>query len=166
MSQGSARIDSPEVIRHFRGRYVAFDDICRNTIMSVDASIKRTSEWLKGERQVQLKQELRRCENAVNLAQNEYNRARFTASGKASQATIDAKKELDRQKRRKEEVEGMLERTKKWAVLFDAEVEKSLASVKAFSILLEGTTPRALARLDTMVEKLEAYFGHIPPGKV
>lgn len=165
MSQGSARIDSPEVIRHFRGRYVAFDNTCRNTMMAVDATIKRTSEWLKGERQVQLKQEMRRSENAVNLAQNEYNRTRFTAAGKASQATIDAKKALDREKRKKEEVESMLERTKKWAVLFDAEVEKSLASLKSFSILLEGTTPRALSRLDVMMEKLEEYFGHIPPGK-
>jgi hypothetical protein len=165
MSQGSARIESPEIIRTLRGRFVAFNDVCRNTLMAVDASIKRTSEWLKGERQVQLKLELRRCENAVNLAQNEYNRVKFTNAGKASQAEIDAKKALDRQKRKKEETAEMLERTKKWAVLFDAEVEKSNASVKSFGILLDGTTPRALARLDTMIEKLEEYFGHIPPGK-
>ncbi|KAF0245863.1 MAG: hypothetical protein FD180_1222 [Planctomycetota bacterium] len=165
MSQGSARIESPEIIRNLRGRFVAFNDICRNTLMAVDASIKRTSEWLKGERQVQLKLELRKCENAVNLAQNEYNRVKFTNAGKASQAEIDAKKALDRQKRKKEETESMLERTKKWATLFDAEIEKSHASVRAFSIQLDGTTPRALSRLDTMIEKLEEYFGHIPPGK-
>jgi hypothetical protein len=165
MSQGSARIESPEIIRALRGRFVAFNDTCRNTLMAVDASIKRTSEWLKGERQVQLKLELRKCENAVNLAQNEYNRVKFTNAGKASQAEIDAKKALEKQKRKKEETEAMLERTKKWSVLFDAEVEKSNASVKSFGILLDGTTPAALARLDTMIEKLEEYFGHIPPGK-
>lgn len=165
MSRGSARIESPDVIRHFRGRVVAFDDTCRNTLMSIDAAIKRTSEWLKGERQVQLKQELRRCENAVNLAQNEYNRARFTAAGKASQATIDAKKVLDREKRKKDETEAKLEATRRWAVLFDAEVEKSLAGLKAFSIMLEEKTPKALSRLDTMVEKLEEYLGRGPQEK-
>ncbi len=166
MSQGSARIDSPDIIRHFRGRFVAFDDTCRNTLMGVDAAIKRTSEWLKGERQTQLKQELRKCENAVNLAQNEYNRVKFTAAGKASQATIDAKKVLDREKRRKEETEAKLEATRRWAVLFTAEVEKSLASLKSFSVMMDALTPKALARLDLMVEKLEEYLGTHKPGEV
>lgn len=158
MAQGSARVDSPDVIRHFRGRYVAFDDACRNTIMAVDAAIKRTSEWLKGEQQVHWKKELRRLENAVNIAQNEYNRQRFTSAGKPSQGVIDAKKALDKVKRQKEETEGKLEATKKWSVRLDAEVEKSLAAVKSFSIQLEASTPRALARLDQMIEALEAYF--------
>ncbi|MBI2921025.1 MAG: hypothetical protein HYY18_08080 [Planctomycetes bacterium] len=163
MAHGSARIESPEILRQFRGAFSVFESSCRNALMGVDASIKRTGEWLKGEQQVRLKQDLRRHENAVNLAQNEYNRVKMSAAGAASNAVIDAKKLLDRAKRHKEEAHERLERAKKWSVTFAAEVEKLLAVVRSFEILLDDTTPRALSRLDRMVESLEEYLRTAPP---
>lgn len=158
MSQGSARIDDPDVIRQFRIRLAAFDDACRNALLGVDAGVKRTSEWLKGEQQHHWKKELRSAENAVNIATGDFNRARLSSTGAASNAVLDAKKVLDKAKRRKENAETKLDATKRWAVRLTADLEKPLTAVRSFEILLDESTPKALSRLDRMVEKLEDYL--------
>jgi hypothetical protein len=165
MSQGSARISSPDILRQFRGRFVAFDESCRKAIMAMNSSLKRTSEWLKGEQQLFWKKELRRMENEVNLLQNEYNRQNFSAGGKATNALVDAKKALEKAKRRMEEVGARMEATKKWATKLDAETEKLVATVRGFEVLLEESTPKGLARLDRMVESLEEYLKLTPKEK-
>jgi len=158
MSHGSARIDSPDTIRNFRVQFVEFETSARNALMAVNASVRRVSEWLKGEQQLYWKKELRNRENAVNLAQSDYNRAKLTAAGKTSNAEVDAKKVLDKAKRRKDEAEGKLEATKRWAVRIGTEMEKLVGAVRSFEVLLDETSPRALSRLDIMVEKLEEYL--------
>ncbi|MCE9581311.1 MAG: hypothetical protein K8T20_02220 [Planctomycetes bacterium] len=163
MSHGPARIQSPDILRIFRGRLVVYDDATRNALMGVDATLKRTAEWLKGEQQLHWKKELRRHENAVNLAQNEYNRVKMSASGSASNAVLDAKKVLDKAKRLKEEAEKKLDATKRWATRFAADTEKLVAAVRSFEVLLDETTPKALSRLDRMVENLEEYLRTSPP---
>jgi chromosome segregation ATPase len=157
-----ARIQSPDVIRQFRGRFVAFDESCRKATMGTDAALKKTAEWLKGEQQLAWKREVRKLENEVNLAQNEYNRQRFTAGGKATNALVDAKKALDKVRRRKEEAEARLEATKRWAVRLEAETEKLVATVRGFEVMLEELVPKGLSRLDRMVESLEEYLKTAP----
>ncbi len=51
---------------------------------------------------------------------------------------------------------------KKWTALLDQQVNKMTVPCNALVILLDQRTPRAMARIDQMLESLEEYFRQAP----
>lgn len=158
MSQGSARIDSPEVIREFRKRFVTFDQAARQSLQGVDSDLKSTLSWLGTEQRMHWKQQVRKREEAVNLALRELNQCRMGTSYGKKSSCIDEQKALEKARRLKEEAERKIEVVTRWTHLLQQKAGKLRGPCIALSILLDGLTPRALARLDRMLDNLEEYF--------
>lgn len=154
----SARIDSPEIVRTFRGRFAAFENLCRNALRGVEAEVKRTGEWLRGEQLNFWQKELRKRHDQVDVANGHYQRMKLGSNGQMTTQMIDAKKALDKARRRHEEAERKLALTKGWAGRLETELEKQMAMVKSFAILLDELGPNGLARLDQMAEALDRYL--------
>jgi hypothetical protein len=154
MSPKSARIDSPDVIKRFRNDFILFDSACQQAVEGVRADVTRTIGWLKGEQLSYWKQQIRKRDELVLRAKAAYQRVRFASNASG----LDEKRALQKAIRRKEEAEEKLKRVKKWAQVIERKSGPMLGPVLRLSNELADMTPRAVVRLDRMVDSLDAYF--------
>lgn len=164
MAHKHAHIESPEVIKEFRNHLAIFDQTCRNALMSCTAETHGTREWLRTEQRLSLKLQLRKCEEALVVARRNYEQAKWNAGDAGRSSGVDELRALEKAKLRKEEVERKAAAVKKWTGVLDQTINKMLGPVNSLTILLDQRTPRAMARLDQMLDSLEEYFRPAPGG--
>ncbi len=158
MAGRSANIDSPEVIRRFRARFVDFDETCREALESVRVDVARVVEWLRREQLGEWKRRLRKRQELVEGARRKYLKALQDAADAGKRGAVDEKKELEKAERLKSEAEEKIRSVKRWAMAIEDRSGKMLRPVAALSGLLNSLTPKALGRLDTMLEGLDDYL--------
>jgi hypothetical protein len=164
MAQRPANIESPEVIKELRNRFVTFDQTCRNALMGCSADVHGTREWLRTEQRLSLKVQLRKCEEALVTAKREYEQARWAADKGGRSSGVEEMRALEKARQRKEEVERKVAAVSKWSAVLDQTVTKMMGPCNALTILLDQRTPQAMARLDQMLDRLEEYFRPSPGG--
>lgn len=157
MSNG-ANIQSPEVIKEFRPHLIKFHEACRNAVTGVRNDMHRTTQWLRQEQTNYWKRELRKADELVIQCRAAYNEARYGPEALRKNSAVDEKKALERAQRRKEECERKMAAVKRWAVILEQQVEKMMGPIDALSHTLDSDTPKALSKLDGMIEKLEEYM--------
>ena len=166
MAFGGADIESQDVLKDFRVRFVEFDTLCRNALMGLDGEIKHVQEWLSAQQIPSLERLSRKCEEAVNKAQSDLSEVKWReAHAGAKSSGIDERKALERAKRRKEETEAKLDAARRWRIALQQSIGKLSTPCNLLSNLLEHQTPLALARIDKMLDSLEDYFRTPSGGK-
>lgn len=155
-----ANIRSPEVLQRFRHRFLEFNKSAQTALELIQGDVRSVSEWLRREQLPYWRRELRRRQDAVKDAWRDYVYARHghgsEKMGKPS--CVDERKALERAKRRKEEAERKIEIVERWRIALDREAEKLLAPCTKLRILLDDLAPKAVARLDHMLDRLEEYL--------
>lgn len=157
-----ASIQSPDVIKDFRGKFIKFDALSRQALEGIRGDGHRVSEWLRGQCSYWTKElkkrhdDYERARLAFNIAKDVHN-----VYGKAS--SVDERKEMARCQRLKEEAEQKLAASKKWSMHLDREIEKQMGAINVLAGMLESSTPQALSKLNQLVEKLEDYLRAAPP---
>ena len=154
MAARSARIESAEILKEFRSRFVIFDNDCRRALGGVKSDISGALEWLNGDQMAYWKHQLRKREEMVLKAKSAYHSARL---GGESHCLIELK-DLQKAQRAKEEAEQKIQRVKHWVQQIERQCNLLLGPCLQLSVELADLTPRALARLDSMVDSLDAYF--------
>lgn len=154
----TAHIDSPDVLKHFRERFVKFDAECRQALSSVAGDVSQVSEWLRREQLAHWKRELQRRDEKVLQARLDYIRATQEDKYHRKVSGVDEKKALEKAMRMKQEAEQKIEKVKKWILTLDQKTSKLLLPCASFASHLERTTPVALGRLDRMMDKLDDYL--------
>ena len=158
MAQGSARIDSPQVIRHFRSHFVVFEETCRDALSQVQWDVRKATDWLGREQLRYWKKELRKRTEAHHMAKLAYQRARHDARQSSHSTSVDAKVAFRKAERLKEEAEEKVRAVKKWMTVLEHSAGELLGPCMALAAQIETLAPRALARLDRMADSLDAYF--------
>jgi hypothetical protein len=166
VAQGPANISSPDVIKRFRSHFVKFDETCRNALESIHSDVGRVQDWLRREQATHWKHQLRKREDMVEKARREYMQARHDRGPTRKQSCVDEKKALERAMKLKEEAEEKLRAVKKWTMTIDHKAGKALGPCVSLSSTLSKLTPKALARLDQMLDSLDDYLrpGAAVPG--
>jgi hypothetical protein len=162
MAQRPARIESPEVIQDLRNRFAILDQACRSALMGCTADVQDVRSWLRTDRPLYWKHEIRRREEALAVAKQELARARLAAERGVRNVGVDEQRAVERAKVRLEEAQRKLQAVGRCAVLLDQKADKMLGPVNALLILLDQRTPQAISRLDLMLDHLEEYFRPIP----
>ena len=163
MAPNSANIDSTDVLKEFRNRYIAFDKCARQAIYGVRGDITRVVEWLQHDMMIFWKQELRKREEALLRAKSAYNAARFGGPHERKPSYVEEEKALRKAEMRKAEAENKLQAVRKWSRILAQETEKMIGPVNLLAAMLDDVTPKAVARLDAMIQSLEQYFRERPP---
>ncbi len=162
MAQGSAHINSPDVIKEFRNHFAIFDGICQQALSEMQRDVQRTAEWLGREQLVHWKKELRKRGERFTVAKLEYQRMRRVAVRSPQSTAIDAKIAFQKATRLKEEAEAKVRAVKKWMALLEHDAAELMGPCFVLAAQLDSLTPRALARLDRMVDSLDGYFRTAP----
>jgi hypothetical protein len=159
LAYGGADIESLDVLKDFRVKFLEFQNHCSNALMGIDGEIKHVQEWLGAQQIPALERLSRKCEEAVNKAQSDLLEAKWRESHAGAKSSgIDERKALERAKRRKEETDAKLDKARQWRVTLQQSIGKLSTPCNVLANLLEHLTPLAIARLDSMLDSLEEYF--------
>ncbi len=163
MGAGSAHIRSPEVLLRFRDGYRKFDKRARRAVELVTGDLQSVGEWLHREQLPYWRAQVRRRHDEMKQAWRDYLNARFTLPRVGRKSTVDERKAYERARARKAEAERKVAVVEHWLLVLEAEAEKLMPAVRRFESLLDDLSPKALARLDHMLDRLEDYLG--PSGR-
>ena len=163
MRKKSAHIRSPEVILRFRHRFVEFITRARLALDTTAGDVHSVLDWLTGEQLRYWRLQQRRRHDKMKEAWRDYVNARYSDRRTGKPSCLDERKMYERAKRAKEEAEEKIKRVKGWATALGREAERLKPPLLRFEMLLTSLTPRALGRLDHMLDNLEEYLGPSQP---
>lgn len=149
-----ARVTSIEAMIALRARLVAYHERARAGVDEVRSEVLRTRVWLQQDRRMHWEGRARRCRQEFDEAKQAlYNveLSNLRATSAAEQMAVRrAKTALD-------EALEKLERVKKWNREFDSRIEPVARRLDRLDTFLSKSLPEAIARLDRMIQSLEAY---------
>lgn len=158
MALNRADIDSPEVIKHFRFRLIKFEETAKQAIAGIHSDVYRVAGWLGHEQSKYWSMELRKREEEFQLTKLAYKNAKDPMSAYKKDSAVDERKEMHLAERRRDEAEQKLKAVKRWTMMIDRETEEMLGPVNVFAGTLDASTPKAIAKLDLLIQKLEDYL--------
>ncbi len=164
MSGGSANIGSPEILRAFRHRFVEFTEEARAAVAEATGDARAVSEWLRREQLPYWRQQLRRREEEAERARRAYNQARHGDKYQGKASSIDERKAYERAKRLQEEAEAKIRIVQQWLGTLEKTTLALLQPCTRLSTLLSTQSPKALLRLDQMLDSLDDYLRQSPSG--
>jgi hypothetical protein len=159
----AADVRSLDAIREVRQALCAFEEEARNALLDVDFDIRRTREWLTNEQRLYWQSEIRRWEQKLDVAKGELMRKRLGRFLDRKPDTSQEEKALRFAEARLEECRRKLEITRRWAVEFLRDMQEYQSQSQPLGDMLDQDVARALARLDRMVDAIEAYARLAPP---
>lgn len=162
MGKQSAHISSPDIIKQFRARFICFDSECKKALEGIRTNVHRVRNWLQGEQKLYWKRQLRKREEEAEVAKRNYKFARYGADPRQKQTAEDQRKIMMKALRLKEEAEIKLKAIRKWSMTLSQEAVKSLRPCETLASKLASLTPRAVNRLDRMLDNLEIYLRPLP----
>jgi len=163
-----ARVNSVVALKEFRAALAKFAETASAALDEVHSDIQRTQSWLLEDRR-------RHWKNQVRLRQERYVQAKLALKRKgifdlalagARTSAIDEKKALAIAERQLREAERREARTRSWILQLEKELSDYRAATQGLSGAIDTDIPNARARLEKMVESLEAYVALAPPEEV
>jgi hypothetical protein len=164
MSQ-EARISSVFALKELRASLATFAETASMALEEASTDIQRTRRWLVEDRyryrrtQVQVRSERFTRANIALKQKQVFDR---TLAGSPS-SCVDERKALKLAERQLREAEHKLSRVKAWSQQIEKELSNYRGAVHRLVSALEVDIPNARARLDKMIDSLEAYLALAPP---
>lgn len=159
---GSAKVNSTEALKQAKAAMAEFSDAIVTSLASVDADINRISSWLNQDRPAYWKRQVRHREEEVIKIKTEIMRKRIIAAPEPA-SVVDEEKALVRMQIKLTQAQARLEAVKRWAPTWDREAMMYKSSTRSLLEFLHADIPRAEARLERMLDSLEAYAKVAPP---
>lgn len=155
-------VRSIEALLAFREELASFYDRCQKTVDSALTACRRIEDEIDAETRYWLSLR-KRCEDDLAMARTELNRVRISTPPRQPPRDSDAKIALQRAKRRLEHCEQVLRELRnlrREAAAIADDLRRGLAPL---SQLVCSGNQAALARLEDIIRRLEAYLKTSPP---
>lgn len=163
-----AKVNSIVVLKELRSALARFAESAAAALDEVHSEIQRTQTWLIEDRR-------RYWKNEVRLRQERYVQAKLALKRKGifdmalagtRTSAVDEKKALAIAERHLREAERRQARTRSWILQIEKELSDYRAATQGLSGDVDMGIPNARARLEKMIESLEAYIALAPPEEV
>ncbi len=160
-----ARVNSILALKQLRAALSAFAETAARALEEASTEVQQTCRWLEEDRyphwrtQVQTRTE-RFSRAKIALKQKQvFDR---TLGGTPS-SCVDERKALKIAEQRLREAEYKLSRVKAWSQRIEKELSDYRGATQRLISAIEVDIPNARARLDNMINALEAYLALAPP---
>ncbi len=160
-----ARVNSVALLKRLKASLATFSDAAAVALDEVGTDIQRALAWLNEDRKRYWTNQVRVCrERAVQakLALKQKHILDRALSGTTSSA-VDERKTLAVAERKLREAEAKLARTRSWIMQIDKLQSDYRGGVQGLISAIDADIPNARARLDKMIDSLEAYVALAPP---
>ena len=160
-----ARIHSIPVLRQLRASLVNFASIAAIAVEEANSEIQRTLLWLRED-------QYRYWKGQVQTRMEQHTRARLAlkqrevldrALAGSTSSCVDEKKALQVAERRLREAEHKLRMVRMWNRQLEKQLLDYKGAIQGLVTAVETEIPNACARLDRMVDSLDAYIAVAPP---
>lgn len=158
----TADVRSIDALKDAKAALVEFREIVVVALSEAQAEVQRTVWWLQHDQTTYWKHEVRRRTELVNQAKSDLYRAKLAAMDETA-SCLEQKKALERAEHRLQEAERKVQLVKQWSLKVDREAMLFRAQIQGISRAAESDMPRAEAKLEMMLDRLEAYVRLAPP---
>ena len=154
----TARVDSIDSLKTFRVALIKFGEEANTALAAADAELLRVLGWLERDQVSFWQMQIRKRQEGLERAQEALRMKKLfpDASGRFP-TPVEEEKAVRKWKAALEEAQTKLANCKKYARLLQREMMNYKGGVQRFSTWVQSEVPNAVARLDRMVGKLEAY---------
>jgi hypothetical protein len=160
----AARVQSVDDIRAFRGVLVKFTEEAQTALISAEAELIRTASWLEGQQTAHWQDEVRKRTAIVGKCKDAIREKRLYKDSTGTYPSAhEEEKALRVAQHRLEEAEQKLAATKKYVRVLQREILLYKGQVQRFSTVAQVDLPQAIAWLDRVMMKLQAY-AELRPG--
>lgn len=154
----TARVDSIDTLKAFRVALIKFGEEANGALSSAESEMQRMIGWLERDQVSYWTFQLRKRHEGLSRAQEALRQKKlFPDAAGRFPTPIEEEKAVRKWKAAVEEAEQKLVNCKKYTRLLQKAIMDYKGGVQRFSTAVQVETPNAVARLDRMVDKLEAY---------
>ncbi len=160
-----ARVSSILVLKELRAALGTFGETAAKALEEASTEIQRGRQWLMEDR-------YRYWKTQVQARSERFARARITLKqkqvfdrtlGGVPTSCVDERKALKIAEARLREAEHKFRRVQAWSLRIEKEMSDYRGATQRLLSAIEVDIPNARARLDHMIEALEAYIALAPP---
>ncbi len=160
-----AKVSSFTMLRQFRASLMTFASIASGAVDEAGADFDGTLLWLRGDQHRYWKNQVRACTEQfvrAKLALKQREVLDRALAGTRS-SCVDERKAVAAAQRRLREAEHKLQQVKLWNRQLEKESLDFRGGTQRLISAVETDIPNACARLDKMLDSLEAYVALAPP---
>lgn len=164
MSQ-QAKVSSFSMLRRFRASLMTFASVASGALDEAGADFDGTLLWLRGDQSRYWKNQVRACTEQfvrAKLALKQREVLDRALAGTRS-SCVDERKAVAAAQKRLREAELKLQQVKRWNRQLEKESLDFRGGTQRLLSAIETDIPNACARLDKMLDSLEAYVALAPP---
>lgn len=146
-----------DALKEARYALAEFREIAAVALSEAQSDVQRTAWWIQHEQKMRWTGEIRRRTEKLNLAKSELFRAQLSAND-PSASCLEQKKMVQRAEHALNEAQQKLEFVKKWGRVLDREMMLFKGKLQPIGRAVEGEIPKGEAKLEIMIDRLEAYL--------
>lgn len=161
MSQ--ARVESLEVLKSFKAALVKFIEAANVAIVDAEGDLNRTRMWIETEQSTHWQREIRRRQDILARAEEALRMKKiFKDVTGARQSYIDEEKAVQKARRAIEHAQQKAASTASWRRKMEKVAHDFKGSIQRLGTTVAADLPAAVARVENMLRKLEAYVAAGP----
>jgi len=155
---GQADVKSIDTLAFVKVALVSFIHETGQAIAEIELEGRRGVDWITVDRAAHWKAESRRAADLVNQSIKDLEHCRtFKKVGDSRPACIDEKKALDKARARLAYAEKKAEAVRRWTPVVQQQFRETCVRLVHFRELIDCDCPKAIARLERMLQSLDAY---------
>jgi hypothetical protein len=156
-------VHSIEGLKDLRVALALFSEDALAALGAVEMEVRRTIQWLQHDRRMYWLDQIKRRREQVSAAKAELFRRQLARTPDYSPSCSEQKEILRRAEASLRDAEMRAALVKKWETALPQAVFEYHGSTRRIKDLAGGDVPRAMARLERMIDALEAYLRVAPP---
>jgi len=158
-----ADVQSIEALKELRVAMALFGEEALGALGAVEMEVRRTVQWLQHDRRLYWSDQIKRRREQVAMAKSEVFRRELQKTPDYSPSCSEQKELLRKAEASLREAEMKAALVKKWEPALQQAVFEYHGTTRRIKDLASGDVPRAMARLERMIDALEAYLRVAPP---
>jgi len=152
-----ANIRSIEALKQAKAALAKFAEDAGALLASVDSDVARMGQWLTHERPAHWKSQVRKREEMVQAARQEISRKQLAAAPEPA-STVLERRALQRAQEKLAEAQKRQQNTRRWIGVWDKESLMARGAISQLNDFVRVDIPKAIARIDRMMEQVEEYL--------
>lgn len=156
--QSQAEVKSLDTLAFVKAAIAAFGHDSGQGISEVELQAQRVVDWICVDQAAYWKAEVRRAADGVNQAMKDLQNCRtYKKVGNNEPACMEEKKALEKAKQRLARAEQKAEAVRRWTPVVRQQVQETGVRLTRFREVIDIDCPRAMARLERMLQSLDSY---------
>lgn len=157
-----ANIHTIEALKEAKAALAKFAEDAGALLANVDSDVARLGQWLTHERPTHWKIQVRKREELVQEARREISRKQLAAAPDPA-STVLERKALARCIEKLTEAQRRQQNTRRWIGVWEKESLMARGSISQLAEFIRADIPKAIARIDRMMEQVEDYLSIAAP---